>query len=158
MQYKKLTLAIFIALFVYSCSFKQSINSQVSKKDKEIDDPYLWLEDIEGEKSLEWIKAQNVISEQIITREPLYETLRNRYLDVFNDKDKIADPTIVGDYVYNLWQDETNERGVWRRMLKVDYINKKSDWEVVLDLDKLSKLENKKWVLKDAEWLAPDTH
>lgn len=156
MQYKKLTLVIFIALFVYSCSFNQSIDSPVSKKIEQIDDPYIWLEDIEGEKSLGWVKAQNALSEQVITTHPLFETLRNRYLEVFNDKDKIAYPTIVGDYVYNLWQDEINERGVWRRMLKVDYINKKSDWEVILDIDELSKKENKKWVFNSAEWLAPD--
>jgi prolyl oligopeptidase len=26
------------------------------------DDPYLWLEDVGGEKALEWVEAQNTIS------------------------------------------------------------------------------------------------
>ena len=62
---------------------------------------------------------------------------------------------MVGDYVYNLWQDEKNERGVWRRMSKVDFIDKKTNWEVILDIDELSKKENKKWVFDGATWLEP---
>ena len=118
-------------------------------------DPYLWLEDIEGDKPIEWVKEQNAISEETFASLPLYESLKNKYLDAFNDKDKIAYPTLVGNYVYNLWQDETNERGVWRRMSKVDFIANKSNWEVVLDIDKLSEKENKKWVFKGADWLEP---
>ena len=142
-------LLLALSVLLFSCQQNQS-------QSEKIDDPYLWLEDIEGEKSLEWVKAQNTLSEQVIASQALFETLKNKYLEVFNDEDKIAYPTIVGDYVYNLWQDEKNERGVWRRMPKADFIDNKLDWEVVLDLDKLSETENKKWVFKGAEWLEPD--
>ncbi|MCK5103059.1 MAG: S9 family peptidase, partial [Cyclobacteriaceae bacterium] len=121
----------------------------------QIDDPYLWLEEVESEKSLDWVRAQNALSEKSITTDPLFEPLRQKYLEVFNDKDKIAYPDLVGDYVYNLWQDEKNERGVWRRMSKVDFIDKKTNWEVLLDIDELSKKENKKWVFDGATWLEP---
>ncbi len=145
--------ANFILLILSELSFScQQPQSQTS----DTNDPYIWLEDIEGEKSLEWVRAQNKLSEQAIANQPIFESLRDRYLEVFNDKDKIAYPTIVGDYVYNLWQDEKNERGVWRRMPKVDYIANKQDWEVVLDLDELSEKENKKWSFVGAEWLEPD--
>ena len=142
-------LLLAFSVLLLSCQQQQS-------QSEKIDDPYLWLEDNEGEKSIEWVKAQNILSEQVITSQPLFETLRNKFLEVFNDKDKIAYPSIVGSYVYNLWQDEKNERGVWRRMPKADFIDNKLDWEVVLDLDKLSEIENKKWVFKGAEWLEPD--
>lgn len=132
------------------------VNQECFAQKEQTNDPYLWLEEIESVKSLDWVKAQNALSEKVITTNPLFEPLRKKYLEVFNDKDKIAYPNMVGDYVYNLWQDEKNERGVWRRMLKSNFIDNKLDWEVVLDLDKLSEMENKKWVFKGAKWLKPD--
>ena len=119
------------------------------------EDPYLWLEEIESEKSLDWVKNQNANSEKILTSNPLYENLQKKYLEVYNDKDKIAYPNIVGDYVYNLWQDDTYERGLWRRMLTKDYLNNNSNWETLIDLDALSKKEGRKWVFAGATFLEP---
>ncbi len=122
----------------------------------QIDDSYLWLEEVESEKSLDWVRFQNTLSEKKIISNPLFEPMKDRLLKVYNDKDKIIYPTIVGEYVYHLWQDEINERGVWRRILKNDFINKSPDWELVLDLDVLSKKEDKKWVFHGAQWLKPN--
>lgn len=118
-------------------------------------DPYLWLEDVESEKSLEWVRAQNKLSDDAIITQPLYKELNDKLVRIFNDKDQIIYPELQGEYVYNLWQDEKNERGLWRRMPKSDYIKNKQVWETVLDLDKLSAEENKKWVFRDAQWLEP---
>lgn len=144
---KKQLIFLFICVIVYACREPQQ---QADTKD-----PYLWLEEIEGAKSLEWIEAQNAASEKVIQNQPEYEPLKKRFLETFNDDDKIAYPSVVGSYVYNLLQDETNERGIWRRMPLADYVAKKAAWEVVLDLDVLSAKENKKWVFQGAEWLAP---
>lgn len=119
-------------------------------------DPYLWLEDIESEKALDWVRARNKVSDEAFRNLPLFDTLRGKFLNVFNDKDQIMYPVIVGDYVYNLRQDEINERGLWRRMPLKDYINGGDEWEVVLSLDKLSAAEDKKWVFHGADWLAPE--
>ncbi len=121
-------------------------------------DPYLWLEEVEGEKALDWARAQNKVSDDAFTSLPVFTELRDRYLTVFNDKERVIYPDMVGDYVYNLWQDEKNERGLWRRMSEEDYLNGKDAWEVVLDLDKLSAEENRKWVFGGAAWLGPDNN
>ena len=143
-----LILVVFVALFFG--------NQVCQSQSEQIDDPYLWLEEIESEKSLNWVKAQNALSEKVITSNPLFEPLRQKYLDASNNKDKISYPEMVGDYVYNLWKDEINKRGLWRRMARTDFINQKTDWEVVLDIDELSKKENKLWVFAGATWLQPD--
>lgn len=127
-------------------------------KAQETDDPYLWLEDIESEQSLEWVKAQNSVSEKTFKETPLFISLSEKFLNVYNDKEKIAIPNLVGKYVYNFWQDAQNERGVWHRMLKEDYVADKTNWEIVLDLDELSKNENKKWVFGGAIWFEPDNN
>ncbi|MCU0376678.1 MAG: prolyl oligopeptidase family serine peptidase [Bacteroidales bacterium] len=126
------------------------------KETSELADPWLWLEEIEGEKALEWVRAQNDISEKEFAGQPLYAELKERFLEVMNDKEQVIYPDLQGDIVYNLWQDEKNERGLWRRMKKEDFISGKSEWDVVLDLDKLSAAENRKWVFHGASWLGPD--
>ncbi|MEN8797924.1 MAG: prolyl oligopeptidase family serine peptidase [Flavobacteriaceae bacterium] len=123
---------------------------------QEQDDPHIWLEEIEGEQPLDWVRAENAETVEKLEAYPGFEQLRQKYVGAFNDKDRIAFPTIVGDYVYNLWQDDVNERGLWRRMPLTAYLNNGKEWEVVLDLDKLSAAENKKWVFAGATWLPPE--
>jgi prolyl oligopeptidase len=120
------------------------------------EDPYLWLEDIEGDRALEWVREQNRISDEAFKSDPLYAELETRFEDVFNDRERIAYPDITGDYVYNLWQDEKNERGLWRRMPLQDYLNGSDTWEIMLDLDRLSAEENRMWVFHGASWLGPE--
>lgn len=144
---KKMSYSIY--LVILSFLFNNVCFSQTNQ----YEDPYLWLEEINGKKTIEWVKKQNSISANKIEEFPLFDSIKKRVLESFNDVDKIAYPSIVGEYVYNLWKDEKNQRGVWRRMLIVDFINNKSNWEVVLDIDKLSEKENKKWVYKGVEWL-----
>lgn len=141
-----INLVILILLFGNVC-FSQT---------NQYEDPYLWLEEINGEKAIAWVKKQNAISAEKIEDYPLFNPLKERLLKSYNAKDKIAYPEIAGDYVYNLWKDENNQRGVWRRIPIDGFINNKSNWEVVLDIDKLSENENKKWVFKGAEWLKPE--
>jgi len=106
-------------------------------------DPYLWLEEIEDQKPLEWVKTENALSDKIITASKLFSPLQKKILNTYNDKDKIAYPELSGKYVYNLWKDEKNQRGLWRCMIKSKYINGGTYWETVLDIDELSKKENK---------------
>ena len=120
------------------------------------EDPYLWLEDIEGDSALGWVREQNRISDEAFKSDPLYEELETRFEEVFNDRDRIAYPVITGDYVYNLWQDEKNERGLWRRLPLNDYLAGSDTWEVILDIDRLSVEENRMWVFHGASWLGPE--
>ncbi len=142
-------------LLILFVSFLTLQTAALYSQEQAEEDPYLWLEEVESEKSLDWVKEQNKNSEQILTSNPLYENLQKRYLEVYNDKDKIAYPNIVGDYVYNLWQDEKYERGLWRRMLTKDYLKNNSNWETLIDLDALSEKEGKKWVYAGATFLEP---
>ena len=103
-------------------------------------------------------EQQNKISDEAFKTQPLYAELRDRFLSVFNDKDRVAYPDMAGNNVYNLWQDEKNERGLWRRMSKEDYLKGENNWETVLDLDELSAKENRKWVFGGATWLGPDNN
>ncbi|MBN8503500.1 MAG: S9 family peptidase [Burkholderiales bacterium] len=120
------------------------------------EDPYLWLEDISGERSMAWVKARNAETESLLKAQPGFETLRRELLEGLNARDRIPGISRMGDHVYNLWQDEKNKRGLWRRTSLAEYAKPDPAWETVLDLDALGKMEAKSWVFGGATCLAPE--
>jgi prolyl oligopeptidase len=121
-----------------------------------MEDPYIWLEEVEAKKSIDWVKKQNTLSVKKITAVEGFDKLNAKLLKTFDDKDKIAYPSTVGEYVYNTWKDENHIRGIWRRTKKEDYLKQNNKWETILDIDALSKKEAKKWVFKGANFLETD--
>ena len=123
------------------------------------DDPYLWLEDVDGERQLDWVRARNAESQQALTGGPRFQALRDRVLSILDSDDRIAYVQKRGAHYYNLWQDAQNPRGLWRRTSWESYASDEPAWEVVLDLDALGAAEGENWVWKGSSWLLPDrTH
>jgi len=60
---------------------------------QEEDDPLLWLEEVEGEKALAWVKAQNAATVAELRQHSDYAPLYKRILAVLNSKDRIAMPS-----------------------------------------------------------------
>lgn len=123
---------------------------------KNPEDPYLWLEEVEGERALAWVEQQNQASLDYLESLPLFPILREKNLAVYDSDRRIPSPTLRGDHVYNFWQDARNRRGIWRRATLVDYAHGAVDWEVLLDLDALAAAEGEDWVWKEATCLRPD--
>ena len=120
------------------------------------DDSFLWLEEVENPKALEWVEGWNKKSLEVIKGQPGYQAVYDKNLEIYNSNERIADPGIYGDFIYNFWQDKTNPRGIWRRIPVNDYIQGKTNWETLLDIDKLSEKDNVKWVFKGAGGLYPN--
>jgi prolyl oligopeptidase len=119
-------------------------------------DPYLWLEDVEGEEALAWVEEQNDVSLGYLEALPQFQPLFQRNLEIYNSDERIPTPTLRGDAVYNFWRDADHVRGLWRRMPLADYLAGGADWTVLLDLDALAEAENEDWVWKGASCLRPD--
>lgn len=119
-------------------------------------DPYLWLEEVEGEKALEWVREQNKVSQAKLEALPTFEKLRERILTILDSEEKIPYISKYGQWYYNFWQDKTHVRGIWRRTTLESYRTEKPEWETVLDLDVLAKEENENWVWKGADVFEPD--
>jgi prolyl oligopeptidase len=124
--------------------------------DASSDDPYLWLEDVLGERSLAWVRERNAESEAELKQRPEYAPARQAWLDVLNARDRIPYVTRRGDWLYNFWQDEQHKRGLWRRTSLADYRRPDPNWEVVLDLDALAQAEGESWTWGGAVVLAPE--
>lgn len=119
------------------------------------EDPFKWLEEVEGDRALDFVKKQNKITEDRLSTHKVYQEIYSKSLEIYNSPDKIAYPTVNGDFIYNFWQDKEHVRGIWRRASKQSYESGSPDWEVLLDLDEMSKKDNIQWVFKGASGLHP---
>ena len=85
------------------------------------EDPYLWLEDVMGEKAISWVKEQNAKSQKLLEAEPQFAAIRDKTLEVVNSRARIPAVAKRGAFFYNFWQDEKNIRGIWRRTTLAEY-------------------------------------
>jgi prolyl oligopeptidase len=120
------------------------------------EDPYLWLEDVEGDKALDWVRARNAESEAAIASNPGFTQLRSDLLAILDSDARIPFVSKMGEHFYNFWQDQKNPQGVWRRTTLEEYRKDEPKWEVLLDLDALGKAEGVNWVWKGSNCLRPE--
>src|SRR5262249_51119643 len=122
---------------------------------EETRDPYLWLEDVTGEKPLRWAKERNAESTAALTKRAGFDETNDRILKILDSKDRIPFVSKNGDFYYNFWRDATNKRGLWRRTTLDGYRKPEPKWETVLDLDALAEKEKENWVWRGANFLRP---
>ena len=109
------------------------------------DDPYLWLEEIDGERALAWVEAETARTLAAFGG-PAFERDRDALAAMWDRKDKIPAVTRRGGEVYNFWVDAGHKRGLWRRAPWAAYRDGEPDWEILLDLDALAEAEGEDWV------------
>jgi prolyl oligopeptidase len=118
---------------------------------EDANDPYLWLEDIHGEKQMAWVKEQNAKTLAVLTADADYQKDYDAVLKVLDATDRIPFGNLDHNFVFNFWQDATHPKGVWRRTTIADYANANPNWETLIDLDKLAADEKENWVWKGAD-------
>ena len=123
----------------------------------EATDPYIWLEEVEGERAMDWVKAHNTTSLGVLQGDPRYQTLHDEALAIVQSRDRIPSPGFNRDgTIDNFWQDANHVRGIWRRTTLDSYRTAEPQWETVLDIDALSTAEGANWVYKGSSCLQPD--
>ena len=132
-----------IGLFAVTAAF-------AADKGKTVQDPYIWFEDVHGEKPLAWVKAQNERALGVLKSDPRYAQNYDAILKVLDATDRIPYGGLDHQYVFNFWQDAANPKGVWRRTTIADYASPAPHWETLIDLDKLAAGEKENWVWKGA--------
>ena len=119
-------------------------------------DPYLWLEDVEGERALSWVRERNAETEQAIAAGPGFAASRARILEVLDSREQIPYVQRRGGWLYNFWRDAANPRGLWRRTALEEYRKPAPAWQTLLDLDELGRREGRNWVWGGATCLGPE--
>ncbi len=117
---------------------------------------HLYLEEVLGEAALAKVNDWNTRTLDRLTADPRFTKMQADALEILNSKDKIPYVSFRGGEVHNFWQDETHVRGVWRKSTLDSYLSGDTQWETVLDFDKLAKDEGKNWVYKGNTCLSPD--
>ncbi|MEY4753003.1 MAG: hypothetical protein RJA44_678, partial [Pseudomonadota bacterium] len=118
-------------------------------------DPHLWLEEVDGEAALAWVREHNARSHAELTARPEYAELQPKLLALLNARERIPYVRRIGAHFYNFWQDAEHPRGLWRRTTLASYRLAETAWETVLDLDELGRAEGENWVWHGAEACAP---
>ncbi|HYD52511.1 MAG TPA: prolyl oligopeptidase family serine peptidase [Gemmatimonadaceae bacterium] len=119
------------------------------------EDPFLWLEEVEGERAMTWVKERNTRTLGLLQSDPRYPRYHDAALRILEATDRIAMPSFRGQVLYNFWQDPTQVRGLLRRTSLASYRSAAPQWETVLDVDALAKAENANWVYQGASCLGP---
>ncbi len=140
---------LFAALAVAAFGVNAQENAAVT-------DPHQWLEDVEGEKQLAWVREQNAKAEAELADTPGFKALEADLLAIYDSDDKIPGVYKQGEWYYNFWRDRNHERGIWRRTTLEEYRKPQPKWETVLDLDALNKAEGENWVWHGANCLRPE--
>lgn len=121
--------------------------------------PHLaFLDDVEGEKALTWVKERNAEAEATLASTSRYGELRDGVLAILDSTDKIPGVVQRGDYLYNVWTDAEHERGLWRRTTWESYRSDNPEWEVLIDVDALAEAEDTPWVWHGATVLRPENN
>ena len=120
------------------------------------DDPYQWLEDVTGDKPLDWVRAQNAKTDAALASSPEFKAMEAGIREVLDSDAKIPGVQKIGDWYYNFWKDRNHERGIWRRTTLEEYRKPNPAWETIIDLDALNKAEGENWVWHGADCLRPD--
>jgi prolyl oligopeptidase len=119
-------------------------------------DPFLWLEGVEDEDALAWVRTQNARTLARLEADPRYQGLYDTVLQIITAEDRIPYPMFLGEGVANFWQDSTHVRGLSRRTTLASYRTSDPQWETILDFDALAAAEGKNWVNHGASILPPE--
>ncbi|MFI5801466.1 prolyl oligopeptidase family protein [Streptomyces sp. NPDC051561] len=119
------------------------------------DDPYLWLEDIEGPDALAWVRARTEECERALEG-PEFAELEGELREVLDDSRRIPYVRRRGGHLYNYRRDAEHIRGIWRRTTLEEYRKHDPEWETVLDVDALARAEGVDWVWDGARVRYPD--
>ena len=118
-------------------------------------DPYLWLEEINGEQALAWAREQTERSLAELTGDERFVELQTEALEILTSQARLPTGEIHGGYLYNVWQDAEHVRGIWRRASLDSYVAGEPEWDLLLDLDALAETEQENWIYKGYDCLAP---
>lgn len=110
-----------------------------------------WLEEVEGERALDWVRAQNARTLAALEAHTVHDEFLAAATDALTAADRIPYSSIRDGWAYNFWQDEEHVKGIWRRTTAESYLADEPAWEVLLDIDALAETEEENWVFAGAQ-------
>ena len=79
------------------------------------DDPYAYMEEMDGAKALAFARAENDRSLPVLQKDPRYAGFYADALKIATASDRIPGVAFAGDgSLRDFWQDAEHVRGIWR--------------------------------------------
>ncbi|HZZ05405.1 prolyl oligopeptidase family serine peptidase [Paraburkholderia sp.] len=119
-------------------------------------DTFLSLEALDDPDALAWVDAQNDRTRAAWCRSAEFESLKQRLADAYLPRERPVIPDRWKDWAYDLWQDERNPKGIWRRTPWAAWRSGAPVWQNLLDFDALGAAEGTPWVCAELDILYPD--
>ena len=124
----------------------------------------VWLDEIEGDRALSWVKKQNFATCTAYEGTERFERLRSRLETVCDSPGRVPTVSEVVGGLYNVWTDDEHSHGLWRRTTWDSYrasapvtdsaaCDDVTEWEILLDVDALREEEECAWVWRGASLL-----
>lgn len=63
------------------------------------DDPYLWLENVQGDQALAWVRERNAASRKVLEATPGFDSMRQQIRSVLDSRDRIPNVVRRGDWL-----------------------------------------------------------
>lgn len=119
-------------------------------------DPFLSLEALDDPDALAWVEAQNARTRAAWCSSVGFESLKKRLADAYLPRERPVIPDRWKEWAYDLWQDERNPKGIWRRTTWAAWRSGAPVWQNLLDFDALGAAEGTPWVCVELDILYPD--
>ncbi|MBP2372131.1 prolyl oligopeptidase family serine peptidase [Paeniglutamicibacter psychrophenolicus] len=129
-------------------------NDNVQAAENTAEDQFLWLEELDSDRAMDWVVGQNDRTEAELFDADFAAT-KDAILTVLDAADRIPMVTKRGEHYYNFWRDSQHPKGLWRRTSWESYLQQEPEWEVLLDVDALAAAEGIDWVYSGAQMLRP---
>lgn len=117
------------------------------------EDPYIYLEEVESERSLNFAKDSNQKCLDALG-DPKQSPTFEKVLSVLESDERIPYVSKYGtdeegnEIMHNLWKDSSNPKGLWRKTTMESYKTSTPEWSTLLDIDALGKKDEISWVWK----------
>ena len=74
------------------------------------EDPYIWLEDVTGDKPMAWVKEQNAHSQPLLESKPGFKALHERLVAIYNSRERIPGVKKLGSGFHSVSSSPTTAR------------------------------------------------
>ena len=111
---------------------------------------FQWLENLESKESISWVHDQNDRVSAEIRDTDLFAQINKEALEICSGDQRLPFLYIHEGQFYDHHISLTNPLGVWRRCQLEEFKKSSPNWEVLLDLDELSRTTGDEWNFSSA--------
>lgn len=141
---KKFTIYAFVVILIVSCNPTEKKANLVYPETKKgtqqdeyfgtiVNDPYRWLEDDLSEETADWVKVQNVVTQNYLSAIPYRNKVKERLTELY-DYERVSSPFKEGDWEYFYKNNGLQNQSVLYRRKSIN-----EDSEVFIDPNKFSE-------------------